>query len=189
MRDEQINNLLRDWSNDQLPDSETCNKILRNVFAHPRRRPLRRMVAAALSGIAAVATTLLFIITLPPEQPAESPIVIPVVQNNDSKVRISLIVLKQLPDSDTAVEFLEDTVFTAEKEQLHELELGGHRLFLWIYPLEERLYSLDIGIDKAAESGIAAVPDHPQALQFTSNGDRFDVFVSVLPSPLPLGEG
>jgi hypothetical protein len=107
---------------------------------------------------------------------------VPVAHSDGSgKVRISLIVLKKLPDSDIAVEFLEDTIFVAEEKTLHELELGEHRLFLWVYPLEESLFSLDIGIDKAAETGIAAVLDHPQALQFTSNGDRFDVFVSVLP--------
>jgi len=43
------------------------------------------------------------------------------------------------------------------------------------------LFSLDIGIDNVAETGIVAVPDRPQALQFQSNGNRFDVFVSVLP--------
>jgi hypothetical protein len=47
--------------------------------------------------------------------------------------------------------------------------------------LEEALFSLDIGIDKAGETGIVAVPDRPKALQFISNGDQFDVFVSVLP--------
>jgi hypothetical protein len=54
-------------------------------------------------------------------------------------------------------------------------------LFLWIYPLEERLFSVDIGIDNAAGTGIVATPDRPQVLQFQSDGDNFDVFVSVLP--------
>jgi len=119
--------------------------------------------------------------SLPPEQPVEILVVHNVQNDDDPKIRISLIVLKQLPGSETAMEFLEDTIFIAEKQQLHELELDGHRLFLWIYPLEETLFSLDMGIDNAAETGIVAVPDRPQALQFQSNGNRFDVFVSVLP--------
>jgi hypothetical protein len=199
MQDERLNNLLRDWANDQLPDDDTRDNILHSVLARsPRpnpaspartlpkgegtRRPLRWRIAAALSGIVAVAATILFLVTpsLPPEQIIDIPVVHN-TQNDDQKIRISLIVLKQLPDSDTAVEFLEDTIFVAEKQQLYELELGGHRLFLWIYPLEETLFSLDLGIDNAAETGIVAVPDRPQALQFQSGGNCFDVFVSVLP--------
>jgi len=196
MQDKNFDNLLIDWAKNQLPDDETRDKILRGVLRpgspHPNslpkgegmaRRPLRRRIAVALSGIAAIAATLLFMVTLPPEQFIEIPVVHndPVVQDDDQKVRISLIVLKQLPDSDVAVEFLEDTIFVAEKQQLHELELAGHRLFLWIYPLEEELFSVDIGIDNVAETGIVAVLDRPQVLQFQSNGDSFDVFVSVLP--------
>ncbi|MDR0327538.1 MAG: hypothetical protein LBI05_04500 [Planctomycetaceae bacterium] len=187
MQDDRLDNLLRDWANDQLPDDITRERILCDVFAihhNPlpegegtTRKPIRRIVAAALAGIAVIAATIL-LITLPTKPVID----VPVAHSDDiSKVRISLIVLKKLPDSDIAVEFLEDTVFDAEEKTVHELELGEHRLFLWVYPLEESLFSLDIGIDKAAETGIAAVLDRPQALQFTSNGDRFDVFVSVLP--------
>jgi len=189
MQDKNLDNLLIDWSNAKLPDYKSRDKILRNVL---RRQPadlrpplLRfRRIAIALSGIAVIAATLLFMVTLLPEQPVyESPFVHydPVVPDDDQKVRISLIVLKQLPDSDVAKEYLEDTIFVAEKQQLLELELAGHRLFLWIYPLEEELFSVDIGIDNVAETGIVAVPDRPQRLQFQSNGDSFDVFVSVLP--------
>ena len=204
MQDERFDNLLCDWSNANLPEDETRAKILRGVLVRSQpavpdfyrrppllRRPLlrspflRRRIAAALSGIAVVAATLLLMVSLPPEQPIniEIPVVQndPVVQDDDQKVRISLIVLKQLPDSEAAVEFLEDAIFVAEKQQLHELELGGHRLFLWIYPLEERLFSVDIGMDNAAGTGIVAVPDRPQVLQFQSDGDNFNVFVSVLP--------
>jgi len=190
MQDKRLNNLLHNWANDQLPDDDTRDTILRNVLARSQpaglRPPLvrfRRKIVAALSGIVAITATLLFLVT--PSLPPEQIIDIPVVQNEqnegDPKIRISLIVLKQLPGSETAMEFLEDTIFIAEKQQLHELELDGHRLFLWIYPLEETLFSLDMGIDNAAETGIVAVPDRPQALQFQSNGNRFDVFVSVLP--------
>jgi len=185
MQDEQLHNLLHDWSNDRLPDDETREKILRGVLERPRSvaryAPTGTLyIAAALSGIAAIAVAFLFMATpiLPPEPITE----ITIVQNDEAeKVQVSLIVLKRLPDSDTAVEFLEDTIFVAEKQQLHELELDGHQLFLWIYPLEEELFCVDIGIDKAAETGIVAVPDRPQKLQFQSNGDCFDVFVSVLP--------
>jgi hypothetical protein len=199
MQDENLTTLLRDWANEQLPDDDKREKILHNVESaraggisppvldvfggdspaglHP---PLlrRRRIAAALSGIIAVAATLMFMVTLPPPK-----IDVPAITKNktDDPIRISLIVLKKLPDSENAVEFLEDTIFDAEGKTLHELSLGEHKLFLWIYPLKETLYSLDIGIDKAAETGIVAVPERTQALQFTSNGDRFDVFVSVLP--------
>ena len=200
MQDERLNNLLRDWANAQLPDDDARDNILHSVLARSPRpnpaspartlpkgegmvRPLQRKIVAAVSGIVAIAATLLFMITpsLPPEQPVEILVVHNVQNDDDPKIRISLIVLKQLPGSETAMEFLEDTIFIAEKQQLHELELDGHRLFLWIYPLEETLFSLDMGIDNAAETGIVAVPDRPQALQFQSNGNRFDVFVSVLP--------
>jgi len=199
MQNERLDNLLRDWSNANLPEDETREKILCGVLVRSQpavpgfyRRPplLRRRIAVALSGITVMAATLLFVVTLPPEQPINieiANIAIPVVQNDpvvqddDQKVRISLIVLKQLPDSEAAVEFLEDAIFVAEKQQLYTLELGGHRLFLWIYPLEERLFSVDIGIDNAAGTGIVATPDRPQVLQFYSDGDHFDVFVSVLP--------
>ena len=183
MQDERLNNLLRDWANAQLPDDATRDTILRKALVRPPLVRFRRRVVAALSGIVTIAVTLLFMVTpsLPPEQPVEIPVVHNTQNDDDTKIRISLIVLKQLPDSDAAVEFLEDAVFVAEKQQLHELELGGHRLFLWIYPLEETLFSLDMGIDNAAETGIVAVPDRPQALQFQSGGNCFDVFVSVLP--------
>jgi len=188
MQNKDLDNLLHDWANDRLPDDETRDKILRNVLL-PTPAGLRpplvrfRRIAVALSSIAVIAATLLFMVTLPPEQLIEIPVVHndPVVQDDDQKVRISLIVLKQLPDSEVAKEFLEDTIFIAEKQKLHELELGGHRLFLWIYPLEEELFSVDIGIDNVAETGIVAIPDRPRVLQFQSNGDSFDVFVSVLP--------
>lgn len=182
MQDTDIDNLLRDWSNAQLPDDETREKILCEVLARPKRRPVRRIYAAVLSAIAAVAATIVFTITLPPEPTVEIPVVLSDGSDEVEKVQtISLIVLKRLPDSEAAVEFLEDSIFVAQEQRLHELEMAGHRFFLWIYPLEETLFSLDIGIDNAAETGIAIVPDRPQALHFTSNGDRFDVFVSVLP--------
>ena len=190
MQDERLDKILRDWANTQLPDDATRDTILHSVLVHSQPAGLRppllrfRRIAAALLGIGVVAATLLFMVTLLPEQFIDIPIVQNVqnVQNDDdSKIRISLIVLKQLPDSDTAVEFLEDAVFVAEKQQLHEIELGGHCLYFWICPLETTLFSLDMGIDNASETGIVAVPDRPQALQFQSNGDNFDVFVSVLP--------
>jgi len=107
---------------------------------------------------------------------------IPDLPGNDGMVRVSLIVLKQLPDSDTAFEFLEDTILLAGEKELHELELGDHRLILWIYPLETALFALDVGLDNVSETGIIAVPDRSQALHFQSNGDRFDVFLSILPN-------
>ena len=67
MQDEQLTALLRDWSKDQLPDDDTRNKILRNVIARPSRRSTRWIFAAALSGAAAIATTLLFLLTPPLE--------------------------------------------------------------------------------------------------------------------------
>ena len=180
MQDQDLDNLLCDWSNAQLPDDVQRDQILRNVLARPNSRPFRRVLVAALSGIVAIAASLVFLLTLPPPRH----IAIDCVQvdsNDDAKIRVSLIVLKQLPDSDTAVEFLEDTIMLVEENHLHELALGEHRLFLWIYPLEKTLFTVDIGVDKAAETGIVAVPDRSQALHLQSNGDSFDVFVSVLP--------
>ena len=179
MQDNDLDNLLCDWSNAQLPDDAQRNPILRNVLARPGRRTLRRVLVAALSGIVAVAASLLLLLTPPPEQIVHH--LDPVASNDDGTVRVSLIVLKQLPDSDTAVEFLEDTIILVEENNLHELALGEHRLFLWVYPLEKTLFSVDIGVDKAAETGIVAVPDRSQAFHLQSNGDSFDVFVSVLP--------
>jgi hypothetical protein len=179
MQDENLDTLLCDWANEQLPVHDKREKILRNVLARPKRKMYyRRRIAVALSGIIALAATLMFMVTLPPPEPGY--VVISMPPKTDEPIRISLIVLKKLPDSDTAVEFLEDTIFNAEGKTLHELSLGEHKLFLWIYPLAETLYSLDVGIDKAAETGIVAVPERTQALQFTSNGDRFDVFVEII---------
>ena len=182
MQDNDLDNLLRDWSNAQLPDDEKRNEILQHVFVRPQRRSFRRIAVATLSGIVAIAATLLFLLISPP--PLELTVDgIPVTQNDEpEKIRVSLIVLKQRPDSDSAVEFLEDTVLVAEEKTLHEFDLDGHRLFLWIYPLEKTLFSLDVGLDNAAETGVVAVPDRPQALHLTSNGDKFDVLVSVLPN-------
>jgi hypothetical protein len=181
MQDNDLDTLLRDWANEQLPVYDTREKILRSVrVRRPKQRFYLRRIAAALAGFAVVAATFLFMITPPPLPPVKF-VEVTTPQKNDDPIRISLIVLKKLPDSDTAVEYLEDTIFEAEGKTLHELSLGEHKLFLWIYPLAKTLYSLDVGIDKAAEMGIVAVPERTQALQFTSNGDRFDVFVSVLP--------
>ena len=111
-----------------------------------------------------------------------TPLPIASIDNNEAeKIRVSLIVLKQLPDSDTAVEFLEDTIMLVEQNNLHELALGEHRLFLWVFPLEKTLFSVDVGVDQAAETGIVTFTDRSQALHLQSNGDCFDVFVSVLP--------
>ena len=184
MQDDELNTVLRDWSNARLPDNEKRNKMIRSVLERPRRRPYRRMITAALSAIVAVAATLLFLLTPPLENSSREPATVSphtVADNIASEnIQVSLIVLKQLPDSDSAVEFLEDTIFVTEGKKLHELELSGHRLFLWIYPLEKTLFSLDIGLDNTAETGVVAVPDRPQLLQFQSNGDRFDVLVSVI---------
>ena len=185
MQDEHLDNLLCDWSNDQLPNDETREKILQGVSVRSEpadlRPPLLWKTAAALSGIIAVAATILFLVAPPPLPEPTAVVQVAPPQEADEKIRISLIVLKKLPDSETAVEFLEDAIMLAEGKTLHELKLSEHRFFLWIYPLEETLFALDIGIDKAAETGIVAVPDRPMALQLNSNGDRFDVFVSVLP--------
>ena len=189
MKDEQLDNLLRDWSNARLPSDEKRGKILRSVLENSGNNTalppsavwrLPSSYVAAISGIVAVAAMFLFLLT-PLLQ--EMSVNVPLTKFDEpEKIRVSLIVLKQLPDSDSAVEFLEDTVMVAEEKTLHEIELGGHRLFLWIYPLEKTLFSLDVGLDNAAETGIVAVPDRPQALHLTSNGDKFDVFVSVLPN-------
>ena len=199
MQDEQLNNLLHDWSNAKLPDDETRDAILCGVLTRSQPADLRppllrlRRVAVALSGIAAIAATLLFMVILPQidgrRQTADGSKEVVATQSPHTvvgNIQVSLIVLKQLPGSEAAVEFLEDVIFVAEKQQLHVFELGGlelagHRLFLWIYPLEEELFSVDIGIDNVAETGIVAVPDRPQVLQFQSGGECFDVFVSVLP--------
>ena len=193
MQNDPLTNLLRNWSNDQLPDDDTRHRILRGVL-RPRRRPYRRIVVAALSGILAVAATLLFLLT-PPQiddsrqavdgrrQTADGSREVFAAQPSDANtenIQISLIVLKQLHHSESAVEFLEDTIMVAAGKTLHTLDLGEHQFFLWIYPLEESLFVLDIGIDNAAETGIVAVPDRTELLQFMSNGEMFDVFVSVV---------
>jgi hypothetical protein len=189
--DNDLDNLLRDWADDRLPDNEKRTQILNSVKIdrviaqiRPRReRAMRRMTAVLWVGV--TITTLLMTMLLQYchkmiKQP--NPVVdVAVIPKEEAPIRVSLIVLKKIPDSETAVEFLEDSIFVAEGKTLHELKLGEHRLFLWIYPLEEALFSLDIGIDQAGETGIVAIPDRPKALQFISNGDQFDVFVSVLP--------
>jgi len=184
MQDQDLDNLLRDWANAHLPNDEKRDEVLRSVPACPGnrvfRRPFRRVFIAALSGIAAAA--MLLCVLTPPQPTKERITDISAPSGDDGKIRLSLIVLKQLPDSDSAFDFLEDTILVAEKNTLHELKLGEHRLFLWIYPLEKTLFFLDVGVDQAAETGIVAVPDRSQALHLQSNGDRFDVFVSVLPT-------
>ena len=181
MPNDPLNNLLRDWANDQLPDDERRNRILRRVFERPRHRRYRRVVAAALSGIIAVAAMLFFLVTPPPtttivRESAETP------QNSTiEEYRVSLLVLRRLGGSDSAVEFLEDTLFLAEDQKLYDIPLEGHRFFLWIHSLEEDLLALDVGIDKAAETGLAVPLDQTQALELQSNGDQFEVFISVLP--------
>ena len=198
MQDNDIDNLLCDWSNAQLPDDDKRDKILRSVLVRSEQTvtsPLRRQGSretrlkssvwipafAGMTMLLTVAATILFLATPPPLPEPTMVVQVAPPQETAEKIRISLIVLKRLPDSDTAVEFLEDSIFVAEEKMLHELELGEHRFFLWIYPLDKTLFALDVGLDKTAETGIVTVPDRPLALQFDSNGDRFDVFVSVLP--------
>ncbi len=193
MQDDLLDKLFREWSMDRLPDETKREKILRNVFdesltpvkKRSRFIPCRQRTFIAVSaGLGIAVATILFVLFLQPDRMPGVPANVETAQNEvetaKEPIRVSVLVLWRIAGSESAVEFLEDAVLLAEEQKLHEIELGGHRMFLWIYPLEKSLYLLDLGIDKTAETGIVAVPDRTQALHLNSNGDRFDVFVSVM---------
>lgn len=198
MNDKQLDDMLRDWSNDRLPNEEKRDHILRDVFAPYRivaEKPSswnsfrKKSWVAVSAGICVVLVILLLFRPAPQVRlpaPADDSLIVSVAEDDpqigEQPIRVSLLVLRRVPDSESDVEFLEDAVLIAEKDRWNELELNGHRMFLWVYPLEKTLFSLDVGIDKAAKTGIVAGPDRTQALHFKSNGDLFDVFVSVLPN-------
>jgi hypothetical protein len=180
MQNDPIDTLLQNWSDTNLPDENKKEEILHNIFAQKNITIQKRVrpTLAVLAPTGALAALILCIFLFQPAQETTSPIA--QTKPDSNTVQISLIVLKRIPGSETNVEFLEDKIFVAEKEELHELDLSGHKLFLWLFPLEKELYALDIALDKATETGIPAVPDKTQALHLKSNGDVFDVFVSVI---------
>lgn len=231
MQDDQLNELLREWANDQLPDAKKRDAILGSVFDLPRvavdghsrnKPPYRSVWATVLAGTALVAMFIVFFPSIRSEKSqgpvdvsadmasmqneghnAKLPISITniedrewsskssasngsgVVQGTKAPVEpqshlVSILVLCRVPGSDSNVEFLEDTVLATTEQNLYEIKLNGHRMFLWIYPLEKTLFSLDVGIDKVAETGIVAVPDKTKAVYLMADGRQFDVFVSIL---------
>lgn len=196
MDDKQLDDLLRGWSDAKIPDENKRENILNAVFDEGnfavdkgrfRKTSKRGMLSALAVGVAALA--ILFVI-LPVAWKSltsgeDDPEVETVRWENTGEtetapIRVSLLILRRLPGSEHEVEFLEDTIVSVESQAQHEVSAGDHKLFLWLYVLEPSLLTLDIGTDRSSETGIVAVPEKVQAVRLRSNGDEFDVFVSLL---------
>lgn len=201
MNDEKFDDLLRSWADTKIPETERRENLILNLLNSNDLAPAEQPLAAspADAGLGrffrkplfwippVVAVLLLVLLFLFPKSPHESPHAPKFVQHVEEDttrqggmLRISLLVLRHEPDSETGVEFLEDVILTAENESLQEISLDGHKLFLWVFALEPALFSFDVGIDDMAETGILAAPEKTKAVHLRSGNREFDVFVSVL---------
>jgi hypothetical protein len=189
-----LDNILRDWSQTKLPDEAKREKLLRDVLGqtvgqtpeqtviekHPQ--PNRRHYAAWFVAATSVAVAILFAVLMTTPQPPQ-PLLqqdIPLVVNiAKSPIYVSLLILRHISDSDFAVEFLEDTVLVTEDQKVNEIDLNGHKFYLWLYALEPNLFTFDVAINNVTETGLTAL-DKTYGLHLKSNENEFDVFVSLL---------
>lgn len=213
MDDKTLDEMLRNWAEENEPDENRREEILQNVFARfsaerteqcssrssisdfsVSKRRLGNFLPIVLLG----AAVLLFAVVLLNRtgSPIETDPLGPKIEivGNDppqleiegnsveksDRFRISLLVLERDPGSESSVEFLEDTVLLARDQETCELDINGHKLFLWVFALEPSLFTFDIGIDNTGETGILAVQDRTKAVHLRSGEKEFDVFVSVL---------
>ena len=189
MEDDKIDRLLADWSNAKIPEPKKGDKILRNTLfenelrlARSRKKRRASILALVFGGAAII---LLIAFAKLPRQSILTPIELstapPAAEASEKSedIRFSLLVLER-NDDESAVEILEDTILTAKDQNVYERSIGGRKLFFWFLALEPSVFSLDIGIDNAVETGIVAVPDKTKAVHLTADGRRFDVFVSIL---------
>lgn len=187
MNDDKLNRLLDEWASKKLPSSEKREELLDQVLHFSESKPMKRSGARFYrNGIVAViaAISIILIVALIP-RPDPNVVVVPSPPSRESvPIRLSLLVLQRQSGSETAVDILEDTILSTKDQEICELSVGDRKLFLWVYALESNLFTLDLGIDRgtdqSSETGIVVAPDQTQAVRLRSNGDEFDVFVSVL---------
>ncbi|MDR1959422.1 MAG: hypothetical protein LBQ54_10355 [Planctomycetaceae bacterium] len=179
-----LDDILHDWAQTKLPDNEIREAILRNVLGQKkigkRPTPKRHHQAGWITAAAIAAVMLLFVLDVPQQ---DTPIVQkpPVVTNIITKkepIQVSLLVLRHLPNSDTAVEFLEDTVLVTEDQKVNTLDLNGHKFYLWFYKMEPGLFTVDVVIDDITGTDLI-VSNKTRGLHLKSEENEFDVFVSL----------
>lgn len=202
MIDNPLDDILRQWSNEKKPNEKKRTEILKRLFepqaepqaepatVNPRKKTFQKIplvtLVSCLVILAVMSVCVISTFFERPEKPERAPERI-VVQDemrheNSSPIRVSLMVLRRLPDSEFETEFLEDTVLVTEDQEVQEFTFDGHHFVLWVYRIETDLFTFDISIDKAAETGLVTIADRPQAMLMKSDGEVFEVFMSVLPN-------